>query len=128
VAYGADGAPLGTYLRRPGGGQPAIDVRDETSAPVAALRGARDWAGAGFDLLRTGGPVVARVGRVDIQTDGWVDDEWSLRPLVEPDDLPMQPVAAVALLLAAKVLFGRVTPIHLDKRDPLSWDTADDEA
>ena len=127
VAYGADGAPLGTYLRRPGGGRPVIDVRDETSAPVAALRGARDWAGAGFDLVRTGGPVVARVGRVDIQTDDWVDDEWSLRPLLEPDDLPMQPLAAVALLLAAKVLLGRATPIHLERRDPLSWDTAPEE-
>ena len=52
VAYGADGAPLGTYLRRPGGLRPVIDVRDETSAPVAALRDGPRRGGGGFDLVR----------------------------------------------------------------------------
>ena len=127
VAYGADGAPLGTYLRRSGGGRPAIDVRDETSAPVAALRTSRDWAGGGFDLVRTGGPAVARVGRLDVETDGWIDDEWSLRPIVEAGRLPLRPLAAVALLLAAKVLMGRVAPTHRENRFPLSWDSPVDE-
>ncbi len=91
VAYGADGAALGTYLRRSGVMHPVIDVRDETSAPVAALRTARDGAGAGFDLVRTGGPAVARVSCSDRETDGWVDDEWSLRLLVAPHDLALRP-------------------------------------
>jgi hypothetical protein len=126
VAYGADGAPIGTYLPRPGMVHPAIDVRDETSAPVATLCAARDWAGHGFDLVRTGGLVVARVGQVDVENDGWVDDEWSLRPIVAAGDLPLRPLAAVALVLAAKVLLGRPAPSRPQKS--LSWDASEDEA
>ena len=127
VAYGADGAPLGTFLRRPGLVHPVIDVRDETSAPVATLRTSRDWSGSGLDLVRTGGTVVARVGNVDVETDGWVDDEWSLRPIAGAGDLPLRPLAAVALLLAAKVLVGRAAPTHLEPRPRLSWDSSPDE-
>lgn len=127
VAYGADGAPLGTYLRRPGLVNPAIDVRDETSAPVATLRPSRDWAGHGFDLVRTGGPVVARMGQVDVVNDDWVDDEWSLRPIVDTGELPLQPLAAVALVLAAKVLMGRPAPSHLERRQRQLWESSEDE-
>jgi len=125
VAYGADGAPLGTYLRRPGL-RHVIDVRDETSAPVAVLRAGRDAAGTGYSLVRTGGSAVAWVGYVDVETDGWVDDEWTLRPLVDPHHLPLRPLAAVALLLAAKVLLGRPAATHVEKRDHL-WDGSPSE-
>ncbi len=127
VAIGADGAPLGTYLRRPGVLHPGLDVRDETSAPVAVLRARRDGIGGGFDLVETGGSAVARVAVADMMADGWVDDEWSLRPLVAPADLPVRPLAAVALLLAAKVLLGRPAANHVEQRERLLWDDSRDE-
>ena len=110
VAYGPDGAALATFLRRQTGVHHVIDVRDETSAPVAALRKAPGGAGEGLVLVETGGSAVARVTRGDFENDGWVDDEWSLRPVVGLDRLPLEPIAAVALLLAAKMLLGRVAP------------------
>ena len=103
VAVGADGAPLGTFLRSAGG----IDVRDETSAPVGRLRRARGR----FELVETGGRVLAECGTADAEQDGWVDDQWWLRPLPGVG-LPLRPVAAVALVLAAKVLFGRPAPVR----------------
>ncbi len=110
VAYGDDDAALGTYLRRQSGVRPVIDVRDETSAPVAALRAGPGGVGDGLLLVETGGSAVARVAYNEVERDGWVDDEWSLRPLVAVDRLPLRPLATVALLLAAKMLLGRVTP------------------
>lgn len=102
VALGPGGAPLGTYLRT---GR-RIDVRDETSAPVAALRPAR----GGFELVETGGTAVATVGTADVERDEWVDDQWWLA--ADPATaLPLRPMAAVALVLAAKVLLGRPSPV-----------------
>jgi hypothetical protein len=119
VAYAPDGAALGTYLRRHGGMQPVIDVRDETSAPVAALRPAPEGIGDGLALVETGGSAVARVTYGDVEDEGWVDDQWSLRPMVEVDRLPLRPMAIVALLLAAKMLLGRVSPSRIQSgRDP----------
>ena len=100
VAYGPDGASLATFLRRQAGARPVIDVRDETSAPVAALRAAPGGRAHGLVLVETGGSALARVTYGEFENDGWVDDEWSLRPLVSLDRLPLQPLAAVALVLA----------------------------
>jgi hypothetical protein len=127
VAFGADGASLGTYLRRPGVAHAVIDVRDETSAPVAALRAGSDVVGGGYQLVETGGSAVASVGFTDVETDGWVDDQWSLQPLVDPEELPIRPLAAVALLLAGKVLLGRAAALHLQPRSRLSSDDSLDE-
>jgi len=101
VAFGADGAALATYLasgRR-------IDVR-ETSALVASLvrRAER------FQLVETGGGVLAEVGSIEAEVDGWVDDQWWLQPGLDGRKLPLRPLAAVALVLAAKVLLGRQSP------------------
>jgi len=118
VAYGPDGAALGTYLRRRGGLRPMIDVRDETSAPVAALRPAPGGVADGLVLVETGGTALARVGYDEISREGWVDDEWSLRLNVEVDRLPLQPMAVVALVLAAKMLLGRTAPSRIQRPDP----------
>ena len=117
VAYGPDGAALGTFLRRHAGVHPVIDVRDETSAPVAALRTGPGGAADGLVLVETGGSAVARVTHGEYENDGWVDDEWSLRPLVDLDRLPLRPLAAVALLLSAKMLLGRVAPTRAPRPD-----------
>jgi hypothetical protein len=101
VALDADGDPLATFLRAGRG----IDVRDETSAPAAALRPVR----GGFDLVETGGAGVARVGTDDVEREDWVDDQWWLA--TGAGTLPVRPLAAVALVLAAKVLLGRSSPV-----------------
>lgn len=101
VALREDGVALGTYLRTDEG----VDVRDETSAPVAALRRAR----GGFDLVETGGGVLATLGTVDAERDGWVDDQWWLA--CGPERLPLGTLAAVAMVVAAKALIGRPAPV-----------------
>ena len=112
VAVDADGAALGTYLRTDDG----VDVRDETSAPVAALRRALD----GFELVETGGGLLATVGKADEERDGWVDDQWWLRECAEP--VPLQTLATVALVLAAKVFLGRPWPVQARADGPAPLD------
>lgn len=101
VATGADGAPLATYLPARTG----IDVRDETSAPVARLLRRRGT----YDLVETGGGVLAGLARADVELEGWVDDQWWLQPAAGAWS-PLRPLAVVGLVLAAKVLLGRPTP------------------
>ena len=101
VAIGAGGAALATFLRAGDG----IEVRDETSAPAARLVRRRD----GFDLVETGGGTLAAVRRSDHETDGWIDDQWWLQPA---GPLPLRRLAAVAMVLAAKVLLGRPWPVR----------------
>lgn len=130
VALSADGAPLGTYLRADlprtglaGAFAVGLQVRDETSAPAATLRPTRR-PDDDFELAETGGNVLATCARVDAELDGWIDDQWSLRVEAE---LPLRPLAAVALLLAAKVLLGRPSPTpvseqpSLGEEDALGW-------
>lgn len=130
VAVDTDGAALGTYLRAalPVGGWAGasavgLQVRDETSAPAATLTPPRR-AGANFELVETGGGVLATCSRFDADLDGWIDDQWSLRVMA---DLPLRPLAAVALLLAAKVLLGRPSPTPIQHErsasdeDDLDW-------
>lgn len=118
VAFGADGAALATYIRAGTG----IDVRDETSAPVARLlRRRRD-----FELVETGGGVLAGLGSADVDLDGWVDDQWWLQPAPGAGRLPLRPLAAVGLVLAAKVLLGRPFPTRApaqgtDRADDPPW-------
>lgn len=117
VAYTPDGAAVGTYLRRPGM-HPVIDVRDETSAPVAALRAAPGGVADGLVLVETGGSAVARVAYNEREWEAWVDDEWSVRPTVDADRLPLHPLAVVALPLVAKMLLGRITPSRVSRPEP----------
>lgn len=108
VAVIPGGAAAGTYLRGEGG----LDVRDGTSAPVARLEaagGPGEWA-----LVETGGRRLAEVRVYDEEQEGWVDDQWSLRPLV--DRLPLSRLGAVGLVLAAKVLLGRTWPAEVAPR------------
>jgi RNA polymerase subunit RPABC4/transcription elongation factor Spt4 len=106
VAIGPDGAALATYLRVGGIVGERIDVRDETSAPVARLERGED--GIGFVLVETGGQVLAMGDRVDAESDGWIDDEWTITPIV--DRLPISAMALAGLVIAAKVLLGRPEP------------------
>ena len=127
VAYGPDGASIATFLRRQAGARPVIDVRDETSAPVAALRVAPGGAGAGLVLVETGGEALARVTYGESESEGWVDDEWSLRPLVSLDRLPLQPMAVVAVVLSAKMLLGRVAPARVQSPGRFEHDFSDED-
>ncbi len=45
--------------------------------------------------------------RSDHEIDGWIDDQWWLQPAGR---LPLRRLAAVAMVLAAKVLLGRPWP------------------
>lgn len=110
VAFGADDAPLGTYLRH-GLVSPRIDVRDGTSAPVGRLEPA---PGSGYRLVETAGRILVTVTTVEVEYDGWIDDQWSLAP--STTDLPMPDLAFVALALAAKVLLGQPEPARARER------------
>ncbi|MGI8806253.1 MAG: hypothetical protein ACR2KK_00080 [Acidimicrobiales bacterium] len=110
VAVAADGAALATY-RREGTG---IDVRDETSAPVARLVKRR----SDYELVETGGGVLAAVGSSEVTLEGWIDDQWWLQPAPRARRLPLKPLAAVALVLAAKVLLGRSSPVRVPESGP----------
>lgn len=118
VALGAAGAALATFLRSGNG----IDVRDETSAPVARLVSRR----GGYGLVETGGGTLAEVGRHDVETDGWIDDQCWPQPAGRPRP-PLRTVAAVALVLAAKVLLGRPWPARAGEEpaaeggEPVPW-------
>lgn len=101
VAIGADGAALATFLQAGDG----IDVRDETSAPVARLV----RAPAGFDVVEPGGAILGALGRSDHEIDRWIDDQWWLQPA---GLLPLRRLAAVAMVLAANVLLGRPCPLR----------------
>lgn len=103
VAIGGDGAPIATYLRN---GR-RIDVRDETSAPVARFA---PVAGGDWSLAETGGGVLASCWVADEDHDGWVDDQWSLRQVA--DRMPLKVLGAVGLVLAAKVMVGRAQPVR----------------
>ena len=120
VAFGADGAPIGTYLSRPAASgrhrRPGRDQRPGGGPAAAATRGPATpstWsAPAG---RRWPGWICRR------RTDGWVDDQWSLRPLIAGRRPPAAPLAAVALLLAAKVLLGRHRSCPRRQDDGLDW-------
>lgn len=108
VAIGGDGAPLATFLRRGSVIAPTLEVRDETSAPVARL--------VGSQLVETGGDVLAALTRTDVEEDLWLDDQWSLDP-VRGAQLPLRPMGVVALVVAAKVLLGRPLPVKVRPED-----------
>lgn len=112
VAIGADRAPLATFLRTGGLLEPGLDVRDETSAPVARLEPGTNR------LVETGGDVIANLDRAEIEDEAddalWVDDQWSLSAVAP--SVPLRPLALVALTVAAKVLLGRPEPVCLRER------------
>jgi hypothetical protein len=122
VAIGADGAAIGTYLRDGGALSQRIDVRDETSAPVARFEPVP--GGVGFRIVETGGDVVGLGHRAEIEDGLWIDDQWSLAPTTT--DLPMRPLAFVALAVAAKVLLGRAEPVQTRQPEEREHDELDD--
>lgn len=109
VAIGADGAALGTYLHTGPLFSQTLDIRDESSAPVARLEPAPRPAEDQYRVVDTAGVLLATVARRDEELDGWIDDEWSLT--VRAARVPLRPMAVVALVLAAKVLLGRPAPV-----------------
>jgi hypothetical protein len=108
VAVAAGGAPLATFLAGPVI-EPAVDVRDGTSAPVGRVRPA--GGEGGWEVVETGGGRLASLSSADVEADGTVDDQWTLHD-VRPR-LPLDPLGAVALVVAAKVLLGRPAPAPL---------------
>jgi hypothetical protein len=107
VAFDDAGAPLATFLQGPGIFDRSMDVRDETTAPVGRFAPARR-SPDGFELTETGGGCVAACRVSDVESGGWIDDEWALRHAA--DRVPLRPLGVVAMVLAAKVLLGRPTP------------------
>lgn len=112
VAVGDDGAALATFLRVGSVLDRLLDVRDETSAPVARF----EPVDGAFRLVETGGGVLATGVTRDVELERWIDDEWSLT--TQSADLPLKPLAFVALAVAAKVLFGRPKPVPLQEQEP----------
>ncbi|MGH9223459.1 MAG: hypothetical protein ACRD2W_06660 [Acidimicrobiales bacterium] len=96
-----DGTPLATYAPR----RDEVEVGNETGDPVAHLRQAL----GGWELIQTGtGTHLADLIVTEIELGGThTDDQWALRIR---HDLPLKPYAAVALLLAGKVLLGLARP------------------
>lgn len=117
VAIGADGAPIGTYLRH-GLVRQQLDLRDETSAPIGRLEPVPH---GGYRLVETGGRLLGSADRTEVEEDGWLDDQWSVRPATS--DLPLQALAVVALAVAAKVLLGLPEPVRV--REPKEPDAGD---
>ncbi|MGQ0831901.1 MAG: hypothetical protein ACT4OV_09510 [Microthrixaceae bacterium] len=123
VAVAADGAPLATYLRVGPLLNPYLEVRDETSAPVARFEPVP--RGTGFRVVDTSGRRIGSGDRIDVEDDSWIDDQWSLD--VGEERLPMAPLAFVALAVAAKVLLGRAEPERMrEEREPDPRDRVDD--
>lgn len=117
VAIDADGAALGTYLHAGTLLSPGLNIRDETSAPAARLEPVAK--GHGFHVVETGGGAIGHLTRIDVEEEGWVDDQWTLS--LQGPRLPMRPLAFVALVVAAKVLLGRSEPQKVreqEVRDP----------
>ena len=113
VAFNSHGAPIATFLQGPGPFDRTLDVRDETTAPVACLRPAPRGESA-FELVETGGGLLARCDGADVEHDGWVDDEWTLHHVA--DRVPLTRLSVIAVALAAKVLLGRAAPVELATR------------
>ncbi|HWI03912.1 MAG TPA: hypothetical protein VNT52_08830 [Acidimicrobiales bacterium] len=65
------------------------------------------------------GGALAAVGRSDHEIDGWIDDQWWLEPAGR---LPLRRPAAVAMVLAAKVLLGRPWPVRAGEQTPPDGD------
>lgn len=122
VAVGADGASIGTYLRDGGPLSHRIDVRDETSAPVARFEPVPH--GVGYRIVETGGDVLGSGRRIDVENGIWIDDQWTLTPTTS--DLPMRPLAFVALAVAAKVLLGRPEPVRIREPEERAGSELDD--
>ncbi|MGH9280061.1 MAG: hypothetical protein ACRD12_18430 [Acidimicrobiales bacterium] len=116
VATDPGGTPLATFLRTGGLLSHKLEVRDETSAPVGRLK----RSGTGWSLFETGGEELAHLAVGDTQWERYVDDEWSLR-LLAGTPLPLKPLGAVAMVLAAKVLLGRRRP------EPVERPTVEDD-
>lgn len=106
VAIAPDGAAMATFLHDGALLCPGLEVRDETSAPVARLELEDDLV---YRLVETGGGVVGRVDQQWVDVDGWVDDRWSVAP-ESPGGHPLRPLVWVALVVASKVLLGTPMP------------------
>ena len=125
MAFDHEHAPLATFLHAGALLDRVVDVRDETSAPVARLAPSTHRFAEGLDLVETGGERLATISSRDVELEDWIDDEWSLTT-TDPGRSTLQPMAFVALLLAVKVLFGRVDPVRVSERSSWYEDFDDD--
>lgn len=116
VAFDAQETPLAIYQRSENALDWTMLVRDETSAPAARLKRSSSEQ-FDFDLVETGGPVVAGINVHDEETADWTDDVWSLHQVGQR--LPFKLYGSIGIVLAAKYFFGRTEPIAAPK-DPRS--------
>lgn len=101
TVFQADGRPLATMIVSAGVVGRAMELRDGTSAPVAALR-----RGAGcFEIVETGGDRLGQVWRADTVFESAVEDEWGLTIFEEPKLLPRHAIVAIPLVCWA--VWGR---------------------
>jgi hypothetical protein len=109
VATGADGAAIASFVRVDNALSSFVNVRDETSAPVARLQRSSSMQPA-WELVETGGPVVAFCDTRDVRIGTVVDDAWSVWP-APGQRVPLKRLGLPALALAAKVLLGNPQPV-----------------
>ncbi len=107
VITDANETPVASYHLRSFGLTAEIDIRDETSAPVARLQSSAtlEWD---YDLIETGGKLLAAISRRESTTDELTDDSWTLRQI--SDTLPLKLYGAIGITLAAKLMLGQVRP------------------
>ena len=113
VAFTGDGEPLATYLP----GDDGLQLRDGTSAPVAALhrqRGSSD----DYDVVETGRRHrFASCWRQEYEVGDVVNEQWSILP--DPGVLPLSVLALVALPVVCAARFGRPPrPVDTDASSP----------
>jgi hypothetical protein len=107
VAYDADDTPLAIYQRHENPSSRSMLVRDETSAPAARLQPSTHER-FDYELVETGGPVVAGVSVHDEETADRSDDVWALYQVGQR--IPFKLYGTIGILLAAKLFFGRTMP------------------
>lgn len=105
------GGPACTLLRLRGRGRLAFLGTDGLVEATIAGPGAPGR----FELVETGAGVLGTVGTAAAEQDGWLDDQWWFQPAPAVDRRPLRDLAAVALVLAAKVLFGRPAPVRVQR-------------
>jgi hypothetical protein len=99
------GDALATYLQQGTLLDPAVLVRDGTSAPAATLRPRRGGLDT-FELHETGGGKLAVCWREDMELGNFLDDRWCVS-VYDEDTKALPRLALVALPLVCIILFGR---------------------
>jgi hypothetical protein len=105
TARAPHGDALATYLQQGTMLEPAVLVRDSTSAPAATLRPKRGGLDT-FELHETGGAKLAVCWREDIELGHFLDDRWCVS-VYDEQTRALPRLALVALPLVCIILFGR---------------------